>query len=58
MVVVECLMEKLDQLITEAKEWHRFHKSRGRSGMLEAAAAVIRLRALEDAKAVLKGGSS
>lgn len=47
-------MIAIDRLITETKEWHRYHRSRGRLGMLEAAAAAIRLHALEDAKAAVE----
>lgn len=47
-------MDKLNTLIAETKEWHRYHKSRGRLGAIEALGTVIRLRALEDAKAALE----
>lgn len=48
-------MERLEKLITETKEWHRYHKSSGRLGAIEALAATIRLRALEDAKTAVGG---
>lgn len=44
----------IDKLIQETEEWLVFHKARGRLGMIEAMACVIRLRALREARAILR----
>lgn len=41
---------KIDALIREAERDRLYHKQRGQSGYIEAAAASIRIKALKDAK--------
>lgn len=43
-------MAELDALIIQTQTWWRFHKLRGAAGYIEALAAQIRLKALQDAK--------
>lgn len=47
-------MEKLDELIDQARRWRVYHKQRGQLGQIEALAASIRLAALLDAKAAVE----
>jgi hypothetical protein len=46
-------MTKLERLIAEAEETRQLHKRAGRQ--IEAAAAAIRLRALQDARDAING---
>lgn len=49
---------KIDALIREAERDRLYHKQRGQAGYIEAAAAAIRIRALNDAKETINDTSS
>lgn len=46
-------MRALDAMIEQAKQWRAFHKARGAAGYIEALAASIRIKALNDARCSL-----
>lgn len=46
-------MEEILKLFRETRKWRLYHKSRGRDGMIEAAACIVREKALLDALTVI-----
>lgn len=47
-------MIEIQALLNEAERWLAYHKGRGKTGMIEAAACEIRIKALKDALEAIK----